>query len=76
MQTCNNKAVNFSTLPAVLDYDQIKSASFVHELTYTKKSNIRNFKQVCNLKSKFEIADEQNIVESWKLIQLFYVPIE
>ena len=43
MQTCNNKTVNFSTLPAVLDNDQTKRASLVHELTYTIRSNIPNF---------------------------------
>ena len=43
MQTCNNKTVNFSTLPAALDNDQIKRASLVHELTYSIRSNIPNF---------------------------------
>ena len=43
MQTCNNKTVNFSTLPAALDNDQIKRASLVHELTYSIRSNIPKF---------------------------------
>ena len=43
MQTYNNKTVNFSTLPAALDNDQIKRASLVHELTYSIRSNIPKF---------------------------------
>ena len=35
METCNNKTVDFSTLLAVIDNDQIESESLIHELTNT-----------------------------------------